>query len=327
MRDPSGNPLSYRELAAAPGPLRQRHGLHAPRTDAASWSTLTPAPGATRSPATYAPTSRFGNARRFPLLRRRTAISAGLGVILDWVPAHFPKDALGLARFDGTALYEHADPRQGEHKRLGHPDLQLRPQRGAQLPHLQRAVLAEGVSHRRPARGRRRLDAVSRLLAQGRRVDPQPIRRPRESGRHRLPQALQRTGAHRCPAPSPSPKSPPPSRRLAAGLRRRPGLHHEVEHGLDARHAPLLPARTRSYRKYQPQRHHLQPALRLQRKFPAADLARRSRPRQGLADRQNARRRMAALRQRPRLPGYMYGHPGKKLLFMGCELGQYEEWN
>ena len=62
----------------------------------------------------YAPTSRFGDPdglRRFV----QRAHAAGLGVILDWVPAHFPTDAHGLARFDGSHLYEYADPREGFH--------------------------------------------------------------------------------------------------------------------------------------------------------------------------------------------------------------------
>jgi 1,4-alpha-glucan branching enzyme len=60
----------------------------------------------------YAPTSRFGSPEAFARFVER-AHQAGLGVIIDWVPGHFPTDAHGLARFDGSALYEHADPRQG----------------------------------------------------------------------------------------------------------------------------------------------------------------------------------------------------------------------
>ncbi|MGN9777420.1 1,4-alpha-glucan branching protein GlgB [Micromonospora sp. H33] len=66
----------------------------------------------------YAPTSRFGDPDEFRHLVD-TLHGAGIGVILDWVPAHFPRDEWALARFDGTPLYEHPDPRRGEHPDWG----------------------------------------------------------------------------------------------------------------------------------------------------------------------------------------------------------------
>jgi len=62
----------------------------------------------------FAPTSRFGSPDGFARFVNH-AHAEGIGIILDWVPAHFPTDEFGLARFDGTALYEHEDPRQGYH--------------------------------------------------------------------------------------------------------------------------------------------------------------------------------------------------------------------
>ena len=191
----------------------------------------------------YAPTSRFGNPdelRHFIDACHR----AGVGVIVDWVPAHFPKDAHGLAEFDGTDLYEHADPRQGEHQDWGtlifnfgrnevrnflianalfwldeyHID-GLRVDAVASMLYLDYS--------REPGQwipnafgGRENLEAVH-FLKQTQRVVLREFPRGDDD----------RRGINRL------------ARRLAADLPRRPRLRLQMEHGLDARLPPLHGAR------------------------------------------------------------------------------------
>jgi 1,4-alpha-glucan branching enzyme len=116
-RHDDGRPLTYRELAHQLADYADEMGFThiellpvAEHPFAGSWGY--------QVTGHFAPTARFGTPDDFRYLVDHLH-QRGVGVIIDWVPAHFPKDEWALARFDGTALYEHADPRQGEHPDWG----------------------------------------------------------------------------------------------------------------------------------------------------------------------------------------------------------------
>ena len=109
--------LTYRELADQLGKYVQEQGFTHVEFLPVTEHPYSPSWGY-QITSYFAPTSRFGTPDDFRFLVDHLH-SLGIGVLLDWVPAHFPKDEWALARFDGTALYEHEDPRLGEHPDWG----------------------------------------------------------------------------------------------------------------------------------------------------------------------------------------------------------------
>ncbi len=245
----------------------------------------------------FAPTRRYGDPQDLMALIDRLH-RAGIGVILDWVPSHFPSDAFALAQFDGTHLFEHADPRLGFH-----PDWKSLIFNYGR--HEVRSFLASSAEHwlvdvprRRAARSTRwppcSTSTTPDIPGSG---CPTPT-----GGRENL-EAIAflrqlNTGIY---------ADHPDVQVFAEESTAFPGVSRPVEPAGSASGSSgtwagcTTPwstcARDPVHRPLPPRRAHLPQRVRLQRELHAAALARRGGARQGLAARQDARRRLAALRQ------------------------------
>ena len=274
----------------------------------------------------YAPTSRFGTPKGFARFMARCH-AAGIGVLLDWVPAHFPTDAHGLGNFDGTHLYEYADPREGFHNdwntliyNLGRTEVRNFLV-GNALYWLERFGV-DGL----------RVDAVASMLYRDYSRKPGEWIPNAHGGRENLEAIsfLKRlnevVGEQRGQAVTLAEEStafPGVSRPTYSG-----GLGFHYKWNMGWMHDTLqYMARDPLYRKH----HHGEMTFGLAYAFNENFVLPLSHDEvvhgKGslLAKMPGDRwQQFANLRA---YYGFMFGHPGKKLLFMGCEFAQAREWN
>ena len=274
----------------------------------------------------YAPSARFGEPQGLARLVAR-AHDAGLAVILDWVPAHFPNDEHGLARFDGTALYEYADPREGHHRdwdtliyNFGRTEVRNFLV-GNALYWLERFGI-DGL----------RVDAVASMLYRDYSREPGQWLPNRHGGRENLEAIafLQRLnevlGAQRPEAMTLAEEStafPGVSRPTSSG-----GLGFHYKWNMGWMHDTLAYFRRDPIHR---SHHQGELAFGLVYAFSEQFVLPLSHDevvhgKGSLLDKMPGDRwqRFANLRA---LFGFMWAHPGKKLLFMGGEFAQAREWN
>ena len=274
----------------------------------------------------YAPTIRFGPPHEFRDLVN-AAHKAGLGVILDWVPGHFPTDAHGLGRFDGTALYEHADPREGFHQDwntliYNYGRTEVKNFLVANALYWFQEYHIDGL----------RVDAVASMLYRDySRKDGEWI--PNKDGGRENYEAIEMLQAMNIAAYGADDSIVTVAEESTAY----PGVSRPVDHGglgFGFKWNMGWMNDTLSYMEKDPiyrRHHHHQMTFGLHYAYSENFILPISHD-EVVHGKGSMLEKMPGLRGEKYANlrayyGFMWGHPGKKLLFMGCELAQGTEWN